>query len=236
MLVVSDSGQKGAALAWVIPEGPDRALSLPLDPTASDDLEGIAWARGRLYTLTSSGAVRRFAPDGAGGLRRDQDAYAIGPAPLSCASLTDGNCGKNYEGLCLRPRTTPARCAGYAASKKEGALYCVVFEGDRLAIDALKPPLRLALDSIRRGEGALSDCAFGAEGGPAAGVLLVTTNVFGGSTTYVVDEAAGTLAPLDVLGTPSNEAVAIDRDGALYQFMDDNGATSQALRMSCTGW
>jgi len=54
ILVVSDSGNDGAALAWTIPNGPPRTLQLPLDGAASDDIEGIAWTGGRLYTLTSS--------------------------------------------------------------------------------------------------------------------------------------------------------------------------------------
>jgi hypothetical protein len=116
----------------------------------------------------------------------------------------------------------------------------------RLSIDAGKPPLHLdlarittprglGLDALAR-EGVLSDCAFGAEGGPAQNLLLVTTNVFGGSNTYVVEEASGRVTPLDLQTTPSNEAIAVDHDGAFYAFMDDNGEKSQALRFTCSGW
>lgn len=126
ILVVSDSGRKGAAVAWAPGSAdPPRPLVLPLDPGASDDLEGMAWvpgrggeeSSGRLYTLTSSGAVQVYAPDGRGGLRPTEAMVRLGPPPLSCPDLHDINCGKNWEGLCLRARPEPARCAGYAASK-----------------------------------------------------------------------------------------------------------------------
>ena len=231
MLVISDSGHAGAVLLWKIPSGPARFINLPLDASASDDLEGSAWRDHHLFTLTSSGAVRRFSPDGKGGLARDGDAYPIGPAPYTCSSLTAGNCGKNYEGLCLRAPGDVARCAGYAASKKEGALYCLVFRGEKLEVDALKPPIKLGLAKT-----ALSDCAFGAAGGPAEKTLVVTTNIYGGSSSYVVDEATGARTLLDVPVLPTNEAIAIDKDGALYQFMDANNDVSLSSRMSCNGW
>lgn len=237
IFVLSDSGRHGAAMAWSA-SGGARALTLAVDEGTSDDFEGVAWlAPGRLYTLTSSGAVRVYVPDGIGGLRPEGPAYAIGAPPLSCPDLHGVNCGKNYEGLCLRAAGAPGRCAGYAASKHETALYCVDRDaGGRLSIDATKPPLHLDVARITSHEGVLSDCAFGAEGGPAERVLLVTTNVFGGSGTYVVDEATGKVAPLDVVTTPSNEAIAMDHEGAFYAFMDDNGEKSLALRFTCTGW
>lgn len=231
MLVISDSGHAGAVLLWKIPSGPARFLTLSLDASASDDLEGSAWRDRHLFTLTSSGAVRRFSPDGKGGLARDGDAYPIGPQPYTCSSLMAGNCGKNYEGLCLRAPGNSGGCAGYAASKKEGALYCLVFRGEKLEIDALKPPIKLGLAKT-----ALSDCAFGAAGGPAEKTLVVTTNIYGGSSSYVVDEATGTRALLDVPALLTNEGIAIDKDGALYQFMDANTDVSVASRVTCKGW
>jgi hypothetical protein len=237
ILVISDSGRHGAAMAWSAAGG-TRTLTVPVDEGASDDFEGLAWvAPGRLYTLTSSGAARSYVPDGSGGVRAEGPAYAIGAPPLSCADLHGINCGKNYEGLCLRAPGAASRCAGYAASKKETALYCVARDASgRLSIDASKPPLHLDLPRFTSREGVLSDCAFGAEGGPAQNVLLVTTNVFGGSGTYVVDEATGRVTALGVVTTPSNEAIAVDHEGAFYAFMDDNGETSMAVRFTCTGW
>src|SRR5262249_48159189 len=40
LLVAADSGHRGAAIAWTIPSGPGRALTLPLDQRVSDDVEG----------------------------------------------------------------------------------------------------------------------------------------------------------------------------------------------------
>jgi hypothetical protein len=233
LLIVSDSGHHGAALARGIPSGPLRALTLPLDPKVSDDVEGIAWRGRHLYAIVSVGFVQRFSPDGKGGLVRDGDAYPIGPEAYMCHArdLDDANCGMNYEGLCLHDAESNERCAGYVASKTEGWLGCVVFRGERLALDLVKPKLALGLP--RR---SLSDCAFGAAGGPAAHALLVTTNIFGGSTSYLVHEGTGALTPIEVTGLPTNEAVAVDRDGALYQLMDANTDTSPALRATCTGW
>jgi hypothetical protein len=240
ILSIGDSGRNGAAMAWSRAGG-TRSLVLPLDDKASDDLEGMAWQKdpssARLDTLTSSGAVRAFVPDGKGGLRADGETYRIGAPPLSCADLHGVNCGKNWEGLCLRSPSARARCAGYAASKTETALYCVLRDdAGRLSIDPQRPPMVLALPRLTNREGVLSDCAFGAPGGPAEDVLLVTTNVFGGSQTYLVDQATGRTSPLDVQGTLSNEAIAVDRDGAYYAFLDDNGETSVATRFACLGW
>jgi hypothetical protein len=64
----------------------------------------------------------------------------------------------------------------------------------------------------------------------------VTTNVYGGSATYAVDETTGTLTAIDTPGLLSNEAVAVDRDGALYQFMDDDNGVSPSTRSYCQGW
>ena len=234
LILVSDSGNKGAALLWPIGGGAVRTIALALDGTASDDIEGISWARdaakvGHLYTLTSSGAVRRFTADGKGGLVRDHDAYRLGPPPATCVALQSANCGRNYEGLCLRSKR--ARCAGYAASKDKSTLHCLVFESGRLVADPIKPPITLPLRAR-----ALSDCAFGAEGGPAEDVLVVTTNVYGNNASYIVDEATGELTPIDVPGTFNNEAIALDHTGALYQMMDTNGEVSPGFRMECSGW
>lgn len=232
LLVVGDSGRGGAALAIEIPSGAQRSLTLPLDAVASDDLEGMAWRSGKLYTLTSSGAVRRFTPDGAGGLTRDQDAYPLGAVPYACADLNAVNCGKNYEGLCLRAPASSNPCVGYAASKAEGKLYCLAFDGTgHLAITTSTPPLSLGLPADQ-----LSDCAFGAAGGPAENVLAVTTNIFGFSRTYRVDEATGGLTKLPIASLLNVEATAIDGDGTLYVFDDNNGATSSAAKATCVGW
>lgn len=235
LLVAADSRNDGEAILIPLPAGaPVISLVLPLDPNVSDDIEGLATAGGAVYALTSAGAVTRFLPaaGGAVGFTRDGAAYRIGAPPLSCSSLTSTNCGKNWEGLCLRP-TAPAAggCAGYAASKEEGALYCVRITGTTLAIDVATKPIVLALP-----EHALSDCSFGAN------ALVVTTNGADDSKSYIVDETTGELEPLPVTGFGSNEAIHLGADGALYQLEDSTfsflpffGATSASSRYTCKG-
>jgi hypothetical protein len=235
LLVLSDSGRNGEARLFALPSGAQRTITLPLDTaTASDDVEGIAWRAGKLYTLTSSGAVRRFTPDGSKGIARDQDAYRLGADPVSCPDLTTVNCGRNYEGLCLRAAGLAHPCAGYAASKADGKLYCLDLDGaGRLVVKAGVAPLALGLPADQ-----LSDCAFGAAGGAGEGALVVTTNVNGGSKAYRVDEATGTLTALAIkIAVPSNvEAIALDRDGSLYVFDDNSFGVSSAAKMTCVGW
>jgi hypothetical protein len=225
LLVAADSKNQGSALLVPLPGGgATRAVVLPIDPQVSDDLEGLATAAGAVYALTSSGAVMRFLPNGLG-FTRDGAAYRIGAAPLSCDKLTSTNCGKNWEGLCLRRKPPAAgECAGYAASKAEGALYCVKLAGTTLAIDPAVKPIALAVPAM-----SLSDCAFGAS------ALVVTTNDKNGSKSYVVDETSGKLAPLPVGGLGSNEAIQVGSDGALYQLEDSSSATSAASRYVCKG-
>ena len=232
ILALGDSDNHGDGMIWPLsPPGPLRPVKLELDTLASDDIEGAAWASGHLFTLTSSGAVRRYTPSADGTLVLDRSAYPIGPAPYLCDSLFDGNCGKNFEGLCLRPATSAARCAGYAASKADDSLYCVIFRGDALVIEPRVAPVKLALAPQ-----ALSDCAFGTAGGPAEETLVVTTNIYGGSRTYLVDESTGALSLILLPGLLNNEAVVVDRDGAIYAFMDGNTSVSPSLRATCTGW
>jgi hypothetical protein len=241
LLVVSDSDRSGAALAYALPDGPARKLTLPLDRNVTDDVEGLAWRAGHLYALVSTGYAERFTPDGSGALVRDHDAYPLGAPPFSSPRLKyPWGQPPDFEGLCLRPpprastlpSPPPPRCAGYAASRAYGWLVCLVFDdAGRLRVEPTRP--RLPLDVKKQ---SLSDCAFGAAGGPGENALLVTTNIRGGSSVYRVDEETGALAVIDVDGTLNNEAIAIDRDGRLYQLMDANADTSPGLRATCTGW
>jgi hypothetical protein len=236
ILVVSDSDRNGAALAYALPEGPARALTLPLDPHVSDDIEGLSWLAGHLYAVVSIGYIERFTPV-LGALTRDMDGYPLGPPPFVASWPTPSDRPPDFEGLCLRPPSrasdleAPPTCAGYAASRAYGWLVCLVFDGDRLRVSPDHP--RLALDLPKQ---SLSDCAFGAADGPARGDLLVTTNIRGGSTVYRVSEKTGALTAIDVEGTANNEAIAVDHDGRLYQMMDPNTDRSPAVRATCSGW
>jgi hypothetical protein len=227
LLVVSDSGNGGEAL--VVPTGAGaapRKLVLPLDRGASDDLEGAAFADGRLYTLTSSGAVRAFVFEG-GEARRLSDAYRLGPEPASCGDLGKVNCGRNYESLCLRRTPVAGRPRGWAASKEESRFYPLAVDAaGRLLIDASFQPITVAVAPR-----SVSDCTFA-----PTGELLVVTNVHDGNRTFVLDEATGEARVVDVPGLLNLEAVGADAAGHLYLFSDTNGRPSAARRFACTGW
>jgi hypothetical protein len=232
MLVVADSENNGAALAYAIPDGPARSIRLPLDLQVGDDIEGLAWRGKHLYALVSAGYIERFTPDGKGGVTRDGPVYPLGAPPYVTKSILLPGLPPDFEGLCLRPEGVTARCAGYAASRAYDWLVCLVFDGERLRVDADHP--RVPLDTLKKHS--LSDCAFGAADGPARDTMLVSTNIFGGSTVYRFDEQTNALTPIDVEGTLNNEGVAIDHDGRLYQFMDGNTDRSPSVRATCTGW
>jgi hypothetical protein len=237
LLVVADSENHGAALAYALPDGPARPVTLPLDVNVGDDVEGLAWRGKHLYALVSSGYVERFTPDGKGGVTRDGPAYPLGAPPYAntplSAEASEGMPGTppDFEGLCLRPATSVARCAGYAASRAYGWLVCLVFDGEKLRVDPIHP--RIALDLKKH---SLSDCAFGAADGPARDAMLVATNIYGGSTVYRFDETTKALTPIDIAGTANDEGVAVDHEGRLYQLMDANSSHSPSARAICTGW
>src|SRR5690606_7289633 len=161
---------------------------------ASDDLEGLALVGSTFYGITSSGWMRHWrrrsparAKPGEPARARYQQtrtSYPVGPAkpagdtpPLVCKSPHDTNCARNYGALCLRnPAVSQARCAGFAASKTDGALYCLVFREDgSLAMD---PSRTIA---VARPE-ALTGCHFA----PDEDLLWVGTNLLGGNRVYAV--------------------------------------------------
>jgi len=236
LLIFGDSGSSGAGVALDIGSGAVRNITLPLDTNVSDDIEGIAWSGGKLYAITSSGAMQRFTPNGAGGLVRDGDAYAIGPAPtLSCGNLSNTNCGPNYESLCLRTDPSGHACVGYAGSKSDGKLYCLTIDNGtgRLVASATTRAIETNLGNQR-----LSDCAFGAGPGPAAGALVLATNIFGANKIYRV-AGGGVLVelPAPTPALTNIEAITVDRDGTLYVVEDNDSSNPSAIRKStCTGW
>src|SRR5262249_40606412 len=137
---------------------------LPLGDGAGDDLEGIALGGGVLWGLTSAGWMRFWFGD----LSLDGGPYAISDeATFTCAA--DGvNCGKNYEGLCLHPSAGPAGILGFAASKADGRLWCLVADArGKMVID---PHCSIPVAP----RDALADCAFSPDGK----ILLAGGNAF----------------------------------------------------------
>ena len=218
--------------------GPSARCTSSADKTASDDIEGAAWTDGHLYTLTSSGAVRRYAPsDPPGGPHARPRRISARSAAADVPAASRRQLRQQLRGA-LPPgesgREQVRRLRGEQVAQRFAVL-ASAFVHDALVIDASRPPIQPSSTSPAR---ALSDCAFGGAGGPAEDVLVVTTNIYGGSRTYLVDEATGALSRVDVVGLPSNEGVAIDHQGALYQFMDGDTdvSVSPAYRTVCRGW
>ncbi|MGE0548704.1 MAG: hypothetical protein AB7O24_13505 [Kofleriaceae bacterium] len=221
LIVVSDSGHDGA-YAIVDPDsGTTREQgTFPLGD-ASDDVEGLAARDTTIYGITSSGWMRAWQRKGA--------AFALidGPYPVGTVER-DGmackahgvNCGRNYEGLCIVDRGhAKGACAGFAASKEDGALYCLREANGRFTADR---SLAIAITGSER----IADCAFSDDG-----TLWVGSNLIGGSQVYRVDgwsdPASARVVELAALGVGFPETIAV-RGDVIYR-MSDTGGSSPSL-------
>ncbi|HUS33237.1 MAG TPA: hypothetical protein VMZ53_32265 [Kofleriaceae bacterium] len=226
LVVNADSGHRGE-YAIIDPETGNviEQGSLPLGqvPKDADDIEGLATRGGMLYGLQSSGWMRVWKRVGSGFELVD------GPYPIatgdnfSCA-IDDGNCGKNYEGLAIAPKPN-GPCAGFACSKEDGHLYCLVEQQDgRFAVDRTKS---IAVER----KGVLADCAFS-----PLGKLFVGNNMFGNSTVYVVDgwadPAKARVEEVGELGVGFPEAIAVD-SALIYRLSDTGGSPSMMAKFRC---
>jgi hypothetical protein len=232
VIVLGDSGHHGSGALFNPINNTAKSIVIPVDAVASDDLEGATMRGPDFYTLTSSGAVRRYSVSDTGEFTQIGAAYGIAPSPYTCPSLTEKNCAKNFEGLCLRP-SGPNHCNGYAASKTDNSLFCVLQGADgKLEIDVNVPPMHFADIAAL----SLSDCAFGEVGKDHQVRLFITTNkenVTGGPT-YMVDDVTGTLIPLPGLPhTANNEAMAILPNSAFILFEDTSNTPSPSVRGVC---
>jgi outer membrane protein assembly factor BamB len=238
LVVVGDSGNHGA-YGLVDPESGETVETgrLPLG-AASDDIEGAASRGGRLYGLTSSGWIRVWERK-AGGFALVGAPYPIGPVDLPdgknqsrppagggmvCGAMA-GNCGRNYEGLCLAPAPAPhGGCVGFAASKADGHLYCLTDEHGALAVH------RDRAIAITR-PGALADCAFSDDG-----TLWAASNLFDLGNVYRVarwdDPAAATVERIAALVVGFPEVIAV-RGDIVYRMSDLNGAPSLMGKYRC---
>lgn len=226
VLVVGDSGNGGPFVEMAAADGAVIARgTMPLDPGASDDLEGLDRVGDRFYAITSSGYMRAWERAG-DGFRLVDPAYPVaepghGRPPLSCDDGGEVNCGSNFEGLCLHDPPPAAGCAGYAVAKRTGRLVCLRWAGPRLAATRA--------DGIEvAGPGTLSGCAFA----PGSGRLLVGSNMFGGNAVY---EVAPGSSPRLVgrLGPGFGEAIAAGPTGDIYRFSDTGAAPSASKKFVC---
>jgi len=234
LLVVSDSGNDGA-YALIDPEtGTLREQGkLPIGG-GSDDLEGLAIRGGKLVGISSSGWIRVW--------ERTRTGFALvaGPYPLGPIDLPDkkrakpgdpgmvcsertSNCGRDYEGICLAP--SPAGpCLGFAASKTDGRLYCLVDKAGKLAVErSLAIPIAQS--------GAIADCAFSDRG-----ELFVGSNLFDAANVYRVfnwaDPANAQVDKLGALGIGFPETIAA-RGEVLYRMSDTGAAPSLMTKYRC---
>jgi hypothetical protein len=240
LVVVSDSGNDGA-YAIVDPDSGETLEQgkLPLDH-GSDDIEGLASHGDRLYGLTSAGWIRVWQRDGKGWKLVDGP-YPIGDVtlPLHGKPKSDGmvcpveggNCGRDYEGLCLAPQGSS--CAGFVAAKADGHLYCLVEKDGRFTADHDRA---IAVDRPK----VVADCAFGDDG-----TLWVGDNVLGGERIYRVenwqDLAHAKVVEVGDFGVLNSEVLAVhpripgeapDED-IIYRMSDTNAAPSLMGKFRC---
>lgn len=218
LVVVSDSGHSGDYA--IVDSGDGKTVEtgkLPLG-VAGDDIEGLATHGDKVYGLTSSGWIRVWQREGKGFLMVDGP-YAIGKD--ACA-IDATNCAKNYEGLALAPESSG--CAGFACSKTDGRLYCLVERGGRYELD---PSRHINIDK----KDVVADCAFSPDG-----VLLVGNNLFGLGNVYRVDgwqdPATAKVTLIDALGVGFPEVIAA-RGDIIYRMSDTGGAPSMMAKFRC---
>ena len=216
LLVVSDSGHDGAyvevdAAGAIVGHG-----QLPLGD-GGDDVEGLALDGERVWGLASSGWLRAW--------RRTDDGYHldVSYALDDTCKARSVNCGANYEGLCLSPRTLADGCDGYAASKQAGALVCVRRAGDRYTLDATR---RYPITS----GGRLADCAIADDG-----TVWTGDNGFGLSEVrqWAIAADGATLIGRARLGVGFPEVLAFGPDHTVYRLSDLGGAPSLASAFRC---
>ena len=233
IFIVSDSGNNGAYELLDPNTGTVRENGLlPLGTGASDDLEGISSQGDKLYGLNSSGWMRVW--------RRDAEhhAYALvdGPYPIGEVGkgkpACDGmkvNCGPNYEGLCLQPTVDSHDdgCVGFAASKQNGNLVCLVAQGAQLRAD---PTRAIAVTRPQ----ALADCDISPDGT----TLWAGSNVFEGGRVFRVDgwktPAQAKAVSFAYMPIGNAEGLAVDPSGDFYRFSDSNSAPSLQAKFRCS--
>lgn len=236
VVIVGDSGHAGAALVLDVGPWTGVAATLAVDDGASDDLEGLARAPdGRVVGLTSAGWFREWAWDGAS-FMRTRDAYAGSSDQDWLCGRARGNCGKNYEGLCLHPAPAEGACVGFAASKTAGLLVCVREGAEGYRLDPSTTITVVADVSGEVEQGPLSACTFEPE---PPYRLVVGGNLFTGSAIWEVvgydDPATASIVALPVTGAPNQEALEFAFGGRLLSFGDvqDLSPESPTLELRC---
>jgi hypothetical protein len=144
---------------------------------------------------------------------------------MVCGTPRENNCGRNFEGLCLDDTNGNAACAGFAASKSDGKLYCLVDTNGHYTAD---PSRSITITK----PGALADCAF-----DDRGQLWAGNNFFDRSEVYRVDNwqdpAHARVVELGSLGVGFPEVIAV-RGDIVYRMSDTGGSPSLMSKFRCT--
>jgi hypothetical protein len=235
MVVVADSGNTGDYAIIDPDSGETREQGkLPLskpDPkpgathwTPGDDIEGLAVHGDTLYGLSSNGWMREWRRNGKG-FELVARPYAIGSeAEGTTCGPTQKRCTIDYEGLALaaKPRNG---CAGFACSKGDGHLYCLVEREGHYAIDATR---RIAVTK----KGALGDCAF-----DDTDSLWVGDNLFGMDQVFRIDgwgqPATAKVVSANAFGVGFPEVIAV-RGDVIYRMSDTGGSPSLMAKFRCS--
>jgi hypothetical protein len=228
MVVVADSGHDGEYVVLDPETGETREQGkLPLGRGAdgkgkSDDIEGFTEHGGKLFGLTSDGWMRVWQRSGKG-FELVDGPYAIGSEAEGTMCPPKQKCAVNYEGLALAAKRQG--CAGFACSKGDGGLYCLVERDGRLTVDKSR---RISVTK----RGALGDCTFS-----DSDVLWVGNNVFGMNQVFRVDgwadPASAQVVSLNAFGDGFPEVIAV-RGDVIYRLSDTGGAPSLMGKFRCS--
>jgi hypothetical protein len=233
LMVVGDSGNDGAYVILDPETGETKQQGkLPLGDGADDDLEGLAARGDKFYGLTSSGYMRVWRRAYTG-FELVDGPYPIGSGDTVCHGI---NCGRNYEGLCLVPLlyrgANPSMCAGFAASKTDGRLYCLTMLSEPHDIILI-----VGNEAWQRSVGVapkrqLADCAFDERGRLWAG-----GNIYSGNMIWQVDgwgdPATARVIPVGSYGIGNAEVIAV-RGDVVYRMSDTNTAPSLLAKFRCS--
>jgi len=223
LFVISDSGNNGA-YGIIDPDSGDTLAQGKLeDGGHGDDYEGVAARGGKIWAIVSSGY--------AGAITREGDSFHLGTlAPVGgedmvCKHKT-GNCGRNFEGICLDDRPGKhAGCAGFAASKADGKLYCLHEQNGTYVAD---PDHAIDVTAPKH----LADCAIGEDG-----TLWAGANILGGNLLYRIesweDPARARITEIGPVGIGNAEVVAV-RGDSVYRLSDTDGAPSLMAKFRCS--
>ena len=225
LVVVADSGNDGAYAILDPDTGDTREQGkLPLGPgptAKADDIEGLATHGDKLFGLTSDGWMRVWKRK-ANGFELVDGPYAAGTEADGTTCPFEARCPINYEGLAIA--STPRGCAGYACSKGDGHIYCLIERDGRYRVDAKR---RIAVTR----PGVIGDCAFDDQD-----ALWVGNNVFGVDQVFRIDgwgdPASAKAVGTNTLGIGNSEVIAV-RAGVTYRMSDTGGAPSLLAKFRC---